>query len=111
MKKLKLSQKNFIMPALATFMLLSPFSAHASELATPLQQETQAGISPLWVYDYVETIQVPFTTASYPQDYPYEYYHNTFGWMRGVLKYQSHTIDSKGRYIVTYSGRMYSNPL
>lgn len=68
-------------------------------------------VSPLWVYDYIETIEVTYVTAnSIPSTYYYEYYHNTYGWMRDTLNYVSTRV-SNGKYIVTFAGRMYSNPL
>lgn len=113
MKRINLLQKVFITLALAlaVYVLPSSLSANASELVTPPQQGTQGEISPFWVYDYVETVKVSYNSATeIPDNYHYEYYHNIYGTMRGVLKYQSHTI-SKGKYVATFTGRMYSNPL
>lgn len=111
MKKTNLLQKSFIMLILASFVIPFSNAAYASESATPLTQEAQAEVSPLWVYDYIETITVTYpTAAAIPNEIHYEYYHDVYGWMRGVLKYQKHDV-VKGKYVATFTGRMYSNPL
>ena len=111
MKKNKLLQKGFIMLILAAFVLPSSFTAYASELAIPLQQETRAEVSPLWVYSHTQTITIEYNAPlEIPEEYHYEYDHNTYGRMRGVLKNQGYEI-VKGKYIVTFTGQMYSNPL
>ena len=72
--------------------------------------DTGSEVSPLWVYSYEETITVEYPTAVIPNEIPYEYYHNVYGWMRGIMKYQTHKI-VKGKYVATFKGTMYSNPL
>lgn len=116
-----LIKKGLLTLGVAAFILplSNPASASASELPlkkehellSPLPIIEEPGISPAWVYDYVETITMEYPTASaIPDEVYYEYYHDVFGWMRGLMKYESHTV-VKGKYIATFKGRMYSNPL
>ncbi|MEK4629050.1 hypothetical protein MKZ17_12660 [Solibacillus sp. FSL R7-0682] len=100
--------------AAAFIFALSPAFASASEV--PVTEESAllteySEISPMWVYTHTQTITHEYSTASnIPDVFYYEYYHETFGMMRGSLKYVSHKA-VKGKYVATFTGTMYSNPL
>ncbi len=103
-----LIKKGLLMLGVTAFILPLSTPAYASTSETPLTQGSE--VSPLWVYSYEETITVEYPTAVIPNEIPYEYYHNVYGWMRGIMKYQTHKI-VKGKYVATFKGTMYSNPL
>ncbi|MFJ5767191.1 hypothetical protein ACIP9C_17700 [Lysinibacillus sp. NPDC093210] len=104
--------KGLLMVGVASFILpFSSLTVQARETTIALIQETQTDVSPFWVYDHVQTITLTFPTASLiPKEVPYEYYHEVYGVMRGLLKYVKHEY-IKGEYKATFTGKMYSNPL
>lgn len=113
-----LIKKGLLMLGVTAFILPLSNPAYASTSEASLTQESEVSpltqeseISPLWVYYYDKTITMDYATAaSIPPEVHYEYYDEVFGWMRGVMKYQFHNV-VKGKYVATFKGTMYSNPL
>lgn len=83
-------------------------ASNSSSTTNTIVSETNADISPYWMYTYSKTVVNYYSSISnVPEELHYTEYREGYGWCTGILSLQSVVVKGSG-YNATFVGTMYA---